>query len=295
MSFGYLIEKIANAPFEARPFEHLHLRQFFSPEHFRQIVDAPEVSLQSCASDAELIDRLVAAGYEPIPFPGTTNSIGEYLDWHATRSAVNTNQVTCEGIGMVFRLKRPCTEVLRDVNDFFASADFLRTLTDKFGLDPHAVHGDMGLQKYLDGYEISPHPDVRRKALTWMINVNPAADSERLDYHTHYLEFVPERRYVMEYWRYNPGSDRCWVPWGWCRTVKRQTENNSVVIFAPADDTMHAVVARYDHLRTQRTQLYGNLWYNAEGPEFKPFFQDFEIGSTGRMANDRVSRGTPVG
>lgn len=32
-------------------------------------------------------------------------------------------------------------------------------------------------------------------------------------------------------------------------------------MFAPNDDTMNGVKANYDHLLTQRTQLYGNLWF----------------------------------
>jgi hypothetical protein len=60
--------------------------------------------------------------------------------------------------------------------------------------------------------------------------------------------------------------------------VKQQTENNSIVIFSPRWDTMHAIRAHYDHLVTQRTQFYGNLWYETsdvppygKGPEFEDF------------------------
>ena len=49
--------------------------------------------------------------------------------------------------------------------------------------------------------------------------------------------------------------DRCWVPWHWCETIKKQTDNNSVVIFAPDDDTIHAVNTDYQHLDYQRTQI----------------------------------------
>jgi hypothetical protein len=51
------------------------------------------------------------------------------------------------------------------------------------------------------------------------------------------------------------------VPWDWVETHKQQTKNNSIIIFSPADDTLHAVKASYDHLVTQRTQFYGNLWF----------------------------------
>jgi len=32
-------------------------------------------------------------------------------------------------------------------------------------------------------------------------------------------------------------------------------------MFSPSSLTMHAVKANYNHLKGQRTQLYGNLWY----------------------------------
>ena len=52
------------------------------------------------------------------------------------------------------------------------------------------------------------------------------------------------------------------MPWDWCEVQKTQTENNSIVIFSPSNDTLHAVKADYNHLTYQRTQLYGNLWYS---------------------------------
>jgi hypothetical protein len=78
---------------------------------------------------------------------------------------------------------------------------------------------------------------------------------------------------VQAYWEGNQSANRCWVPWDWCETVKVQKENNSIVIFSPNDTTMHGVRARYDHLASQRTQLYGNLWYKdldvQDGPEWE--------------------------
>jgi hypothetical protein len=47
-----------------------------------------------------------------------------------------------------------------------------------------------------------------------------------------------------------------------CKTEFVQTQNNSMVIFSPSNDTLHAVKANYDHLKGQRTQLYGNIWYS---------------------------------
>ena len=93
------------------------------------------------------------------------------------------------------------------------------------------------------------------------MNVNDSETSESRDHHTHYLKFKQNRRYIEAYWEGNPDANRCWVPWDWCETAFQQTKNNSIVVFFPDNDTMHAVKASYDHLLGQRTQLYGILWH----------------------------------
>tara|TARA_E500000178_G_scaffold320538_1_gene343717 strand:- start:193 stop:726 length:534 start_codon:yes stop_codon:yes gene_type:complete len=123
---------------------------------------------------------------------------------------------------------------------------------------------DFGLQKYLDGYEISPHPDIRKKALTFMINVNPNKRSEIENIHTHLLKFKPEYSYVSKFWQYNTEIERDWVPWQWCTTEKLFSKNNSIIIFKPSDISLHAVRAEYEHYDFQRTQFYGNLWFNQD-------------------------------
>ena len=95
-----------------------------------------------------------------------------------------------------------------------------------------------------------------------MVNINPSPESENLNIHTHYMKFKDRYKDIYNFWQTNKDVDRCWVPWSWAETVKRQTKNNSIVIFAPDNDTLHAVKADYNHLKTQRTQIYGNLWYN---------------------------------
>ena len=44
---------------------------------------------------------------------------------------------------------------------------------EKFGIEYQNCNIDGGIQKYLDGYELSPHPDIRLKAATFMVNINP--------------------------------------------------------------------------------------------------------------------------
>jgi len=94
-----------------------------------------------------------------------------------------------------------------------------------------------------------------------MVNINPSDASESLNHHTHYLRLKSSKSYVQAFWEGNPDIERAWVPWDWAETVSQQTKNNSFVLFSPSNDTLHGVKADYEHLKTQRTQLYGNLWY----------------------------------
>ena len=258
--FEYLLQKVRVAECTEEPFKHIEILDFLSDSHFKKIIESPEIRLKPCTDSRELCDELLNTGYNPIKFPGCTTSIDDYLTWKNGKGGYE-NVDTCEGFGIAFRLQRAESEIIREMMNFLSSDAFFQTLAARFDIKVDEVFQDTGIQKYLDGYEISPHPDIRRKALTFMVNINPYKESENLNIHTHYLQFKPEKKYVQEFWRYNKQYDRAWVPWNWCETVKQQTRNNSIVIFSPAHDTMHAVRAEYDHLITQRTQLYGNLWF----------------------------------
>jgi hypothetical protein len=275
--FDYILDKIANAPFESEPFRHVYIENLFSADHFLEITSAPEINIHPAESDEALFADLYKHNYKEIEFPGTTTNIKEYLRWHKKPfSDKPVDQRLCDGFGVTLRLQKPTDgSILQQLAQFFKSDDFWEIAAGKFNINLDDVKTDIGLQKYLDGYEISPHPDIRLKALTFMINMNPAPNSEAIDYHTHYLKFKPERQYVQSYWAEHRDEDRFWVPWSWCTTCKQQTRNNSVVLFSPADDTMHAVKASYNHLLTQRTQYYGNLWYKTSQVKTKPSWRDF--------------------
>ena len=280
--FEYLGDKVRATEFSTEPFRHLYIERFLSDEHFQAITNSPQVALGRARNDEDLVRLLHEAGYKEIIFPGTTADVSHYIDWHKKRDPKgHTNRETCEGFGVTLRLQRyEPGSMLEAIMAYFNSERFISTLQAKFGLESEATYAEQGVQKYLDGYEISPHPDIRKKALTYMLNVNPAQNSEDLDHHTHYLRFKPERAFVSSYWRGNPDKDRCWVPWDWCETVKIQRQNNSIVIFSPNDDSLHAVRAKYDHLTAQRTQFYGNLWYRDNKTSGMPSWRDFQIGET---------------
>ena len=259
-NFQYLLEKLRAAEILEEPFRHIYIENFFSEVHFEAIVSASELLAPKASSDEELFDGLVQKGFKPIEFPGCVSDIKKYASWRKNRYVLDHNPA-CEGVGMALRLYEIRSAVLKELNSFIASKEFNEAIAKKLGVIFEDCVIDGGIQKYLDGYEISPHPDVRSKAATYMVNINSSPASESLEFHTHYLKFKPEREYVQRFWQGNPDIDRAWVPWDWADTVKLQTVNNSIVLFSPANDTLHAVKADYDHFLTQRTQLYGNLWF----------------------------------
>lgn len=277
MKYDYLIEKIQKAPFETRPFKHIYLEDFFSKSDFDEIINSNQISLAEQKNDYELHDELLRNGYEIISFPGTTSNFRDYARWHkkkSNNSIIKHNKDIVSSLGIVYRLNKPGDKI-QSLFDFINSEEFNKALAHKFNINFTNCKVDNGIQKYLDGYEISPHPDIRRKALTFMININPNHYDQ--DYNTHYLEFKDEFKYVQNYWENNINSERCWVPWDWCITNKIQNINNSIVIFSPSNDTIHAVKADYNHLISQRTQLYGNLWYEKSLISNRPQWKDLQI------------------
>jgi hypothetical protein len=264
--FDYLIEKMESQDFELNPFKHIYIEDFFSNEHFDEIISSAEISAPVAKDDKQLIDGLLEKGFKPIQFPGCVTNVSKYINWHQNNGKVS-HHTTCEGSGMAFRLFQFPSKILQELNEFLVSEKFNSAIAKKFGVTFQDCVIDGGIQKYLDGYEISPHPDTRKKAATFMVNINQSASSEEANYHTHYLKLKRSYAYVKEFWRGNENIDRAWVPWHWADTVKQQTKNNSIVLFSPANDTLHGVKASYNHLDTQRTQLYGNLWYKESNVE----------------------------
>jgi hypothetical protein len=279
MQFQYIIDKINSAKFEDYPFPHIQINNLFNEKHLEQILASNEIAVSSVESDEQLFSSLFEKGYKIINFPGCITDRDIYLKWHKEKGnhQKNYTNTACEGFGMTLRLISPQSSTISDLSEFMKGREFQEALAAKFGVDLEAVTYDTGIQKYLDGYEISPHPDIRRKALTYMVNINPGAQSEKQDHHTHYLTFRDEFRYVQAYWDGHLSEERCWVPWSWCETKKMQRENNSMVIFSPRNDTMHGVKATYNHLNGQRTQMYGNLWYKEVKVNGGPEWEDLQI------------------
>jgi hypothetical protein len=259
--FMYLREKILDAQFVEFPFRHLYIEDFLSKEHLNLVINYKKIKLSNQESTERLINLLLTEGYDIQHFPGCTESVEEYLKWYnkKKKSSFHNDKIV-EAFGMAFRLIEIDDIEIKTLIDFLNSELFHSALKNKFNLT-RSTKISTGIQKYLTGYEISPHPDIRSKALTYLVNINTNKSSEFLNIHTHLLRFKSNKEYLYNYWNDNSHIDRCWVPWEWCDTFKIMNKNNSLVMFSPNNDTLHAVKLDYDHLEFQRTQLYGNLWY----------------------------------
>lgn len=281
--FDYLNQKISDAKICSEPFPHLYIENFFQNEHFDQLVNAPEIHLKAQSDDVGLFNILESVGYKTVPFPGATTDIKEYIRSRRRNTSVSDTRDTCEASGVVLRLQDPKSNIVKEIKDHIESKSFFQCLSKKFNVSVDECSTDVGIQKYLDGYEISPHLDIRKKALTFMVNSNSDSESESKAIHTHYMKFKPEYEYICKFRELNETAERNWVPWEWCETQTMQTANNSIVVFSPFFQSLHAVKAQYNHLAFQRTQLYGNLWYEAnfQAPTWSPGWGDLMVGKLG--------------
>jgi len=264
--FDYIIQKIIKSKVKKSPFNHYYIENLFNIKHFSEIIKSKEINISPKKNHSALFDSLFEEGYKIIGFPGCITNQKKYIDWLKNKRNKKLQHIhsACEGFGMTLRLYRPKSDILIKLNNFLSSKKFNSTIAKKFNIKISDTTLDNGIQKYLDGYEISPHPDFRKKAATFMVNINPHKNSEKLTHHTHYLKIKKKFDYVTNFWNNNNDVQRCWIPWDWCKTNFVQSKNNSIVIFSPSDFSLHGVKAKYNHLAGQRTQLYGNLWYKKE-------------------------------
>lgn len=277
MNFDYIIHKIKNAEWKSEPFPHLLIENFFTEADFDLIRSDPQIKIANSLDDREVIRKIMDSGYEPIHFPGAILDIERYIAFHEiNRNELRSlNQDTCESAGIVFRLKKIHSNLLFEISEFLQSSAFVDELAQRFGVDADKTIYDGGFQKYLDGYEISPHPDIRSKAVTLMINLSPSDSSENNMHHTELMKLKRGYEYIENFWSHNPNYERCWLPWDWCEPVTMHKLNNSALLFSPSENTFHAVRAKYDHLGYQRTQFYANLWMKNSPMLNKRTWEDF--------------------
>ena len=272
--FKYLSEKILDASFIEDPCQHIEIKNFFKKEHIDKILSDKQIHFEKTNNTRELIDKLIEKKYKIQSFPGCCSNAEEYItrlesDMWPTEN--KSNPVSSYGI--TFRVEKYQSQFMCDLIQYLNGDEFHSCLKKKFSINESSTI-ITAVQKNLSKYEISPHPDVRKKCMTYLLNINKDDTVENYDVHTHLLKFKKEYEYIYDIWENETNRDRSWVPWDWCETVKTIKTNNTIVVFPPTHKTLHAVKLDYPHNDFQRTQIYGNLMYTSRPKLKKENYRD---------------------
>lgn len=258
--FRYISEKILDSNIEEYPFKHVVIEDLLSEEHLDMILNDSQIHFDEVENTEELIETLFRKNYAVQTFPGCITDPVEYIQRYNNNDFPigKGKDLPIEAFGITFRLTQYNNPLIKELVEYMNGVEFKDALVRKFDLK-FETSIVTAIQKNLSHYEISPHPDVREKGLTYLLNINKDSSIDDEPVHTHLLKFKKEWEFIYDYWKTNLSENRCWVPWDWCDTAKITNKNNSIVIFSPDIDTLHGVKLNYDHTKFQRTQLYGNL------------------------------------
>lgn len=251
MKLNYLLDKIQQADIQDKPFPHLEIKDFLQPAHLVLFTDNDQIHFPPVQNISQLTIELAKRNYKVQGFPGCTTKLKEYL------YGVPKGK-TVEGWGICYRLFKYKNSLLQKLMSFLNSEEWHNAIKRKFSIVADTTCFS-AIQKQLTGYEISPHPDIRAKCVTYLLNVNSAAYTGG---DTSLFRFKREHRHVYDFWGKNEHLNRFWVPWDWCTAVKTIKENNTLLLFPTSNYSLHGIKLNYDHLIAQRTQIYGNLMYN---------------------------------
>lgn len=253
MKFEYLLDKIKNAPIFLEPFPHLAIKDFLGETHLNLILNNCQIHFDTPTNFTHLINLLEERAYHLQSFPGCTTSIEAYI------AKLKPKNETIENYGLCYRLELENIENIRITNiiTFMNSQAFENAIKAKFQIIADTICFT-AIQKYLDRYEISPHPDIRVKCMTYLLSIN---SPQYTGQDTILFSFKEQYEHVYTYWGKHEHLNRCWVPKDWCIREKMIQENNTLLLFPVSNYSLHGIKLDYNHLVAQRTQIYGNLMY----------------------------------
>lgn len=232
---NYLINKIKNAKIIYEPFPHIIINNFIEENDLKNILDNIEIN--------NLKD--INEKYTMVHYPGAK----------ITNDLLTTRPT---GIGLVYALKEEYLKNNIKLNTFLDSNDFKQILMEKLNI-PKNIDGwnVYQINKDLNGYEISPHPDITGKVITYQLNLTNTNILDDYDLSTKFHTIKPEcEKYIKEL---TIKKDRPWGKWEWFDKGKKiPYKQNTFMAFAPSDISYHSVkLENYPQEKYQRTMLRG--------------------------------------
>lgn len=272
-NFDYVLKKIENAPIITDPYPHIIISNFLSDNDYDNLLYSHHIDIydKSCLhipkvnTYNELKSKLQYAGWEPISYPGAVSG--------KTGSDL-LNRPT--GKGLVYKLvdkKADGENGIRTYLDMFLTRTdntlnntsvntFINTLLNKFKYANNIGWNVYEYNKDLNGYEISPHPDVSGKLVTYQLNLAPDNLLAEYNLATRLLKLRPE--YTDEIEKLAKTRARPWGLWEWFdETSSVPFIGNTFFAFPPTNDTYHAVkLEEYPEKIQQRTMIRGFILSN---------------------------------
>ena len=231
----YIIKKIENAEIIVKPFPHIIIHNFIEDHDLKNIIENIE------------IDNLneIEKKYKKVHYPGA-KLINEEI----------TNRPT--GIGLVYSLKDEYLNNNIELNTILSSKDFKQVLFKKLNISKNIDGWNVyQINKDLNGYEISPHPDITGKVITYQINLSNTNILDNYELGTKFHTIKPEcLKFIKEL---SKKKTRPWGKWEWFDKGKSiPYKQNTFMAFAPSDISYHSVkLENYPQEKYQRTMLRG--------------------------------------
>lgn len=273
----YLIEKIEQAKAIETPYKHFIIKDYLEQKDLEAILTDTRTKTEECINDEALCRELNKKGYKPSWLPGSTDKVEDYLACRTKGKEISIN-TTCKSKGMAFALKQNIEgSTLDKVIKIMSQDEYWDTIYKKCNINKNDKQKYVAYTKYLDGHEISPHTDSRHKPVTFLLNLNHKDLNLPKESNTRIMKLKNEYRYITEYWKYNTSVDRCWLPWEWCKTINIHSANNSLLILPASNTSFHAIKLDYNHLKAQRSMIYGSAWGKSERFYECPTWEDLEI------------------
>ena len=266
-NFDYIIEKIKSAKELEYPFNHFYIKNLFSNEHYSLIQNSSQINIPVSKNIVHLINNLHKTNWEIMSFPGCVTDIKTYVQSIKTDNFVIPEEKyreTLSSFGLCFKLKNSDDEFIKQLVNFFKSESFINCIIKKLKIRTPTTYYIFDIQKYLSGYEISPHPDNRFKKATLMININNEELNKDCSIHTSMLKPKEQTKKIIEFWKENIEVERDYLKWNECEIVKTHSDTNSLLLFSPNNETIHGVKLKYNDLQHQRTNLYANIWVDRD-------------------------------